>query len=55
LTSHKPKSRKARKKRGPTEIVMAVLGVGFIVLAALVVLILFTRGCSVVHYPLDIQ
>ena len=32
---------------------MAILGVGFILIVLLVVLILMTKGCSVVHYPLD--
>jgi len=32
---------------------MAILGIGFLLIVALVVIILLTRGCSVIHYPLD--
>jgi hypothetical protein len=34
---------------------MAALGVGFILLVVLIAIVLFTKGCSAVHYPLDIQ
>ena len=47
------KPRLSKKKRSPVEILMAILGVGFILIVVLVVIILLTRGCSVVHYPLD--
>jgi hypothetical protein len=44
-----------RKKRSAVEVLMALLGVSFILLAVLVVVLLFTHGCSVVHYPLDLE
>jgi len=34
---------------------MAFLGVGFIVFMLLIVYVLITKGCSVIHYPLDIK
>jgi hypothetical protein len=37
------------------DVLMAVIGIGFIVLAVLVIILLFTHGCSVVHYPLDLE
>ena len=49
----KVKSNKSKKKRSPVEILMAILGVGFLLIVALVIFILLTKGCSVVHYPLD--
>jgi hypothetical protein len=49
----KVKSKKSKKKRSPVEILMAILGVGFLLIVALIIIILLTKGCSVVHYPLD--
>ena len=53
MSKHKDKSKRTKKKRSPVEILMAILGVGFILIVLLVALILLTKGCSVVHYPLD--
>lgn len=51
------KKRKDRPRRKLTavEVLMAALGIGFIALVLLVAILLLTHGCSVVHYPLDLE
>lgn len=44
-----------RRKWKAVEVLMAVLGIAFILLVVLVVILLLTHGCSVVHYPLDLE
>lgn len=51
------KKRQDRPKRKLTavEVLMAILGIGFIAIVVLVAILLLTHGCSVVHYPLDLE
>jgi len=51
----KKRANRPKQKRSPVEILMAILGVAFIAVAILVVILLLTHGCSVVHYPLDLE
>jgi len=45
----------SKRKHKPVEILMAIMGIGFLAVAILVVILLFTHGCSLVHYPLDLE
>jgi hypothetical protein len=51
----KKRSRPTQRKRTPVDVLMAILGIGFIAIVVLVAILLLTHGCAVVHYPLDLE
>lgn len=51
----KKRGNRPKRKRTAVEILMAVLGIGFLAVVVLVAVLLLAHGCSVVHYPLDLE
>jgi hypothetical protein len=51
----KKRGKAPKRKLTPVEVLMAILGIGFIAIVVLVAILLLTHGCSVIHYPLDLD